>query len=211
MNLSLITYINLFLASSLLWLTSCGSGPDTHSKMIVSVKDQAMLLTKDGKPVKAYKISTSKFGLGNTPKSRKTPLGKMAVAKKIGAGAPSGAVFKSRKRTGEVLKPNAPGRDPIVSRILWLKGLERKNQNTFGRYIYIHGTPEEWKIGRPASYGCIRMKSKDVIDLYGRIGEGARVEVVNDYIHRTDEGKDFVKDNPRSSLVRVPFRYHDDA
>lgn len=198
------------LVSAVICLASCGSGPDTKSKMIVSVKDQAMLLTKDGKPVKAYKVSTSKFGLGNTPRSRKTPVGKMAVAKKIGAGAPSGAVFKSRKRTGEVLKPNAPGRDPIVTRILWLKGLEGKTHNTFNRYIYIHGTPEEWKIGRPASYGCIRMKSKDVIDLYNRVGEGARVEVVTDYIHQTNEGKKFIKENPDTPVVRVPFSFDED-
>jgi len=127
-------------------------------------------------------VSTSKFGLGSTQSSRKTPLGKMRIAQKIGGGAPSGAVFKSRKRTGEILKPNAPGRDPIVTRILWLAGNESHNRNTYGRYIYIHGTPEEYKIGQPASYGCIRMKSKDVIDLYNRVGLGAEVTVVNDYL-----------------------------
>jgi len=165
-------------------LSSCGSTPktDTRNKVLVSVKDQTMLLSKDGKPVKTYKVSTSKFGLGSTKSSRKTPLGKMRVAQKIGGGAPSGAVFKSRKRTGEVLKPNAPGRDPIVTRILWLAGNEAHNRNTYGRYIYIHGTPEEYKIGQPASYGCIRMKSKDVIDLYNRVGLGAEVTVVNDYL-----------------------------
>jgi len=152
--------------------------------MIVSVKDQTMLLTKDGKPVKAYKISTSKFGLGSTRNSKKTPLGKMRIAQKIGGGAPSGAVFKSRRRTGEILRPNAPGRDPIVSRIMWLTGTQHHNRNTYGRYIYIHGTPEEYKIGRPASYGCIRMKSNDVIDLYRRVGLGAEVTIVNDYLYR---------------------------
>lgn len=182
---SSIIIATLGLLSSLLF-TSCGSAPssDSSSKMIVSVKDQTMLLTKHGKPVKAYKISTSKFGLGSKSNSKKTPLGKMRIAQKIGGGAPSGAVFKSRKRTGEILKPNAPGRDPIVTRIMWLTGTQSHNRNTYGRYIYIHGTPEEYKIGRPASYGCIRMKSSDVIDLYGRVGLGAEVVVVNDYLHR---------------------------
>lgn len=181
---------SLFLAATgmlaIFLFSSCGStsDSDSSSKMIVSVKDQTMLLTKHGKPVKAYKISTSKFGLGSTNNSKKTPLGKMRIAQKIGGGAPSGAVFKSRRRTGEILRPNAPGRDPIVSRIMWLAGSESHNRNTYGRYIYIHGTPEEYKIGHPASYGCIRMKSNDVIDLYGRVGLGAEVVVVNDYLYR---------------------------
>jgi lipoprotein-anchoring transpeptidase ErfK/SrfK len=101
----------------------------------------------------------------------------MYVHEKIGGGAKPGTVFKSRRPTGEVVKPNAPGRDPIVSRILWLEGQERANANTKERMIYIHGTPEERNIGRPASYGCIRMKSKDVIDLYDRVGVGTGVVV----------------------------------
>lgn len=182
-------------------LTSCGTTADSSSKMIVSVKDQTMLLTKRGKPVKAYKVSTSKFGLGSRPRSKKTPLGRLAIAKKIGGGAPSGAVFKSRRRTGEILKPNATGRDPIVTRIMWLKGLEYRNRSTFRRYIYIHGTPEEWKIGRPASYGCIRMKSKDVIDLYRRVGVGAQVEILNDYLYRTKEGRQYAQESGSSATV----------
>ena len=174
-----------------LFFTSCGSSPsrDTNSKMIVSVKDQTMLLTQRGKPVKAYKVSTSKFGLGNTKNSKRTPLGKMEVAKKIGDGAPSGAVFKSRVRTGRIMKPNTKGRDPIVTRIMWLKGNEYRNRHTFSRYIYIHGTPAEHRIGTPASYGCIRMKSKDVIDLYRRVGVGAQLEIINDHMRRIPEGK----------------------
>jgi L,D-transpeptidase catalytic domain len=165
-----------------LLLNSCGSssffGRDTRNKMIVSVNDQKMLLVHDGKPVKTYKISTSKFGVGDTPNSHRTPLGRLQVAKKIGCDAPAGAVFKSRRPTGEVLKPNSPGRDPIVSRILWLTGTEDRNRNTYRRTIYIHGTPEEKRLGAPASYGCIRMGSKDVIDLYDRIGHGADVFVI---------------------------------
>lgn len=163
------------------FLSSCSiSGyarKDTSSQMFVSVKDQKMLLLKDGTPVKTYPVSTSKFGLGSKPGSKKTPLGNMEVAQKFGGGAPLGAVFKSRVRTGEVLKPNTPGRDPIVTRIMWLDGKDRNNRNTFSRYIYIHGTPEEYRIGKPASYGCIRMKSKDIADLYRRVGVGARVKV----------------------------------
>lgn len=160
----------------------CGSnspfGRDTRNKMIVSVSDQKMLLVHDGSPVKTYKISTSKFGVGDRPNSNCTPLGRLQVAKKIGDRAPIGAVFKNRRPTGEVLKPNAPGRDPVVTRILWLTGTESRNRNAFRRTIYIHGTPEERRLGAPASYGCIRMGSKDVADLYNRIGHGADVFII---------------------------------
>ena len=159
-------------------LNSCAPSLDSRNKMIVSVRDQKMLLVRDGHPIKAYKISTSKFGLGDQPGSNRTPLGKMKVAKKIGYGSPPGAVFKSRRPTGEVLKPNAPGRDPIVSRILWLAGTDSNNRNAFRRFIYIHGTPEMHKLGSPASYGCIRMGCRDVVDLYDRVGQGADVYVV---------------------------------
>jgi lipoprotein-anchoring transpeptidase ErfK/SrfK len=94
-------------------------------------------------------------------------------------------VFKSRRPTGEVLPPNAPGRDPIVSRILWLQGTEYANRNAYRRFIYIHGTPEEWRVGSPASFGCIRMKSNDVIDLYSRVGVGAEIEIVRGSLFST--------------------------
>lgn len=174
--------------SSLL-LSSCGSKYDDRNQMIVSVRDQKMLLAKDGKPVKAYPVSTSKFGLGSRSGSSHTPLGKLEVAKKIGGGAPVGAVFKSRRRTGETVLPNSPGRDPIVTRILWLRGKERHNRNTMGRCIYIHGTPEERNIGRPASYGCIRMKSNHIIDLYKRVGIGANVNIIRGSLDTTPAGK----------------------
>jgi len=159
-------------------LSSCGPSVDSRNKMIVSVRDQEMLLLRDDRPVKSYKISTSKFGVGDTPNSNRTPLGRMKVAKKIGNGEPAGAVFKSRRPTGEVLAPNAPGRDPIVSRILWLTGTQSANRNAFRRYIYIHGTPEMYRLGTPASYGCIRMGTKDVVDLYNRVGTGAEIYVI---------------------------------
>jgi len=173
-----ISHLFLTLLYTIPFLNSCGPSVDTSNKVIVSVRDQKMLLLRDGKPIKAYKVSTSKFGLGDQPGSNRTPLGRMKVAKKIGTGAPAGAVFKSRRPTGEVLKPNAPGRDPIVSRILWLSGTDSNNRNAFRRFIYIHGTPEVYKLGRPASYGCIRMGCGDVVDLYNRVGQGADVYVV---------------------------------
>ncbi|MCU0780584.1 MAG: L,D-transpeptidase, partial [Akkermansiaceae bacterium] len=170
-------------------LTGCGGSlmADRHHKMIVSVKDQRMVLVRDGVPLKTYKVSTSKFGVGDQPNSNYTPLGKLTVAKKIGGGAPAGAVFKSRRPTGEVIKPNAPGRDPIVSRIIWLRGKESRNRNAFRRYIYIHGTPQEQQLGRPASFGCIRMSSRDVIDLYNRVGYGAEVHIIRGPLSSSDK------------------------
>jgi len=171
--------------------SSCSTTRDIHNQVVVSVRDQKLMLVHDGQPVKSYKVSTSKFGVGDKPNSNCTPLGHMEVAKKIGDSTPAGMVFKSRRPTGEVIKPNAPGRDPIVSRILWLKGTDKCNKNAFGRCIYIHGTAEEYKLGTPASYGCIRMGSKDVIDLYARLGEGADVHVIRDSLSELQPVKSF--------------------
>ena len=165
--------------------TGCGNippGKDTRNKMIVSVSDQQMLLVHDGIPVKSYKISTSKFGVGDKPDSNCTPLGRLQVVKKIGDKTAVGSVFKNRRPTGEVIRPNAPGRDPVVTRILWLSGTESRNRNAYRRTIYIHGTPEEQRLGSPASYGCIRMGSRDVADLYNRVGYGADVFVIRESI-----------------------------
>jgi lipoprotein-anchoring transpeptidase ErfK/SrfK len=191
----------LVILPAALLLSSCGSGKDTRNKMLVSVRDQKLLLVRDGKPVKSYTVSTSKFGLGSSNGSNRTPLGRMEVARKIGGGAPTGMVFKSRRPTGEVLKPNAPGRDPIVSRILWLKGNDRHNRNTFGRCIYIHGTPEEWRLGSPASYGCIRMGMRDVCDLYRRVGEGAEVRVIRGSLLTTPEGLEYAQRRGDAALL----------
>jgi len=187
----------LFISSLLtLFLVSCATVErDTNSEILISVADQHMLLTKDGIPIKSYPISTSKFGLGSKSGSRRTPLGNMEIAQKIGGGAPSGAVFKSRKRTGEILKPNAPGRDPIVTRIMWLTGKDSHNRNTYSRYIYIHGTPEEYRIGQAASYGCIRMRSKDIIDLYKRVGVGAQVRIFRHGLMSTPQGRTYAQYN----------------
>jgi lipoprotein-anchoring transpeptidase ErfK/SrfK len=155
---------------------------DLHHEIIVSVKDQRLLLKTDGKPQAIYPVSTSRFGIGDRLGSYATPLGKFFVRMKIGMGQPLGAVFRSRRPTGEVLKPNAPGRDPIVTRILWLDGIEPANRNAFGRGIYIHGTPQESALGRPASYGCIRMRSKDVAVLCDRVGTGVTVRIINEHL-----------------------------
>ncbi|MGI8891548.1 MAG: L,D-transpeptidase family protein [Chthoniobacterales bacterium] len=138
-----------------------------------------MALLEDGAPLATYPVSTSKFGLGDRPGTSWTPLGKLEIARKIGGGAPSGAAFKSRRATGEIVLPDAPGRDIIVSRILWLRGEESQNALAYSRYIYIHGTPEERNIGLPTSYGCIRMRSLDVIELFDIVGNGAKVEIAN--------------------------------
>lgn len=187
-------------------LSSCSTGKDTRNQMYVSVSDQRMLLVHDGKPVKAYVVSTSKFGIGSRSGSNHTPLGRLEVARKIGDGAPTGMVFKSRRPTGEVLKPNAPGRDPIVSRILWLHGKEAHNRNTYGRCVYIHGTPEEWKLGTPASYGCIRMGMKDVVDLYNRVGEGAEVKIIRGSLMDTWAGQEYARKKGGDSLIGVAKR-----
>jgi lipoprotein-anchoring transpeptidase ErfK/SrfK len=161
-----------------LFLSSCVA-PDRDHHIVISARDQKLALVEKGIVIGTYPISTSKFGLGDGLGTYRTPLGQFEVAQKIGDGAPLGAVFKDRRRTGEVLVPDAPGRDPIVTRIIWLRGLEGQNANAFSRDIYIHGTPEERNIGKPMSYGCIRMRSNDVIQLYDIVGRGARVTIVD--------------------------------
>ena len=160
------------------FIASCAA-PDTRHQIVISARDQKLALLDRGNLMAIYPVSTSKFGLGDSRGSRFTPLGRMQIAEKIGNNAPPGTVFKSRRRTGEVVLANSPGRDPIVTRILWLRGLEPQNANAFGRDIYIHGTPEEWKIGSAASYGCVRMRSSDIIQLYNIVGVGAAVTIVN--------------------------------
>ena len=160
-------------------LASCTTPKDVQHHVIISVKEQKLALLDREKLVAIYPVSTSKYGLGDWPSSRCTPLGELEIAKKIGDNAPLGTVFKDRRRTGEIVLPNAPGRDPIVTRILWLRGREAQNANAFGRYIYIHGTPEERNLGLPVSYGCVRMKSEDVIKLYDIVGIGAQVSIVD--------------------------------
>src|SRR5437868_2783226 len=162
-----------------LFLASCVTPKDVQHHVIISVKDQKLALLEREKLVATYPVSTSKYGLGDWRGSYRTPLGEMEIAQKIGDGMPAGTVFKDRRRTGEIVLPNALGRDPIVSRILWLRGREAQNANAFGRNIYIHGTPEERNLGLPVSYGCVRMSSNDVIKLYEMVGLGAQVTIVD--------------------------------
>lgn len=159
-------------------LSSCAT-KDTAHQIVISARDQKLAVLENGRLVATYSVSTSKYGLGDGRGSYRTPLGQMEVATKIGDGAALGSVFKDRRRTGEIVGVNAPGRDPIVTRIIWLRGRERQNANAFSRDIYIHGTPEERNIGRPASYGCIRMRSVDVVHLYELVGPGAQVTIAN--------------------------------
>jgi lipoprotein-anchoring transpeptidase ErfK/SrfK len=161
-----------------LFVASCAT-PDTRHQIVVSAREQKLALLDRGSLMAVYPVSTSKFGLGDRPGSSFTPLGELEVAKKIGDHAPVGAVFKDRRRTGEIVAIDSPGRDPIVTRILWLRGREFRNANAYGRMIYIHGTPEERNIGLPASYGCIRMRSTDIINLYDIVGWGAKVTIVD--------------------------------
>lgn len=163
-------------------LVSC-SGPDYQPTAIVkdgavvSVRDQKMAVMRNGRVVKTYPISTSKFGLGDKKGSCRTPLGAHRIAAKIGTGQPKGMVFKSRKPTGECVAPDSPGRDPIVTRIMWLTGMEARNRNAHSRLIYIHGTAEERTIGTPASYGCVRMKSNDVYEAFNLLQTGDPVVI----------------------------------
>jgi len=164
------------LSTLFFWCAGCA---DRDHRVVISVPDQSMELYYKGALVAQYPVSTSKFGLGSEPGSNRTPVGNFVIKTKVGTDAVAGTVFKDRKRTGEVLAIDASGRDPIVTRILWLHGLEAGNRNTYGRYIYIHGTPEERNIGTPASYGCVRMRSEDVIAPCERVGPGARVVIAD--------------------------------
>lgn len=157
---------------------------DSPPEIIISVAEQKLAVVRDGMWTHKFRISTSKFGLGDSFGSYKTPLGKLRVCDKIGGGLTAGSVIKRRHATGEILPVNAPGRDPIVTRILWLEGIETANQHAKARGIYIHGTVEESKIGDAVSYGCIRMKSREVIELYEVVPVGAMVTIQNDKLPR---------------------------
>ena len=147
------------------------------TEIIISVPDQQLAVIDRGKLISKYAISTSKFGLGDGNGTYRTPLGTLFVSAKFGDHLPAGAVIKNRVPTGEVVNVNAPGRDAIVSRVIWLRGMEQQNRGARDRCIYIHGTAEERRIGTPASFGCIRMCSRDVIALYDLAHIGMHVTV----------------------------------
>jgi hypothetical protein len=155
--------------------------------LIVDAGAQRMYLVEQGQPVGGWVISTAANGTGSEKGSDKTPLGLHKISEKIGDGAPLGAIFKARQNTGKQVEIlTAPGADSkddyVTSRIMWLEGLE-PGVNKGGdvdskeRYIYIHGTGEEGKLGTPASHGCIRMKNADVINLFNRVDENTLVYI----------------------------------
>lgn len=169
---------------SFLGFRAAGEEPGSPTEIIISVAEQKLMVVRDGMWTQKFRVSTSKFGLGDSYGSYKTPLGKLRVCDKIGDGLSVGSVIKRRHATGEILPVNAPGRDPIVTRILWLEGLESRNDHAKARGIYIHGTVEESKIGSAVSYGCIRMKSREVIDLYEVVPVGTIVTIQNEKLPR---------------------------
>ena len=146
-------------------------------RLRVDVARQVMDVLENDQVVRSYPISTSRFGLGTEPGSFKTPLGAFRVFQKIGHDAPPGTIFKSRQPTGEI-SPGGGQEDLILTRILWLEGLDEANANTRDRYIYIHGTNQEDQIGTAASHGCVRMKNSDIVDLFMEIPDGTLVDII---------------------------------
>jgi len=160
-------------------LTLCGTAHalSVATEILVSIPDQDLALIDRDKLIAHYPISTSKFAIGDANESYRTPLGTLFVSGKFGDGLAPGSVIKCKVATGEIVDDNASGRDAIVSRVIWLRGMGGQNRAARERCIYIHGTPEERRIGRPASFGCIRMRSKDVIALYDLAHIGMHVTV----------------------------------
>ncbi len=157
----------------------------------VSVSEQKMFYKQKDTILVSYPISTAEKGIGNRSGSLQTPLGLHRVAERFGEGAALGTWFKARQNTGRVVEiltePKKAGGDYVTTRILWLQGLEPGiNQghdaagnvvDSYRRYIYIHGTPEEGLIGQPASHGCVRMLNADVIELFEKVPVGTLVYI----------------------------------
>lgn len=157
---------------------------DHANYLDVSIAEQRLRLIENSEILSVYPVSTAKNGPGQTKGSECTPLGWHRIRAKIGAGQPINSVFKARRPTGETytsqLAAQYPDRDWILSRVLWLSGMEpgynRYGQvDSFWRYIYIHGSPDDGVNGQPESHGCVRMKSDDVIELFERIEPGCLV------------------------------------
>jgi len=154
----------------------------------ISISKQKLFLTNNDGLVKEYNISSSVYGEGSLEGSYKTPLGRHIVKKMIGEDVPYGGRLIGRVYQGEIfpiyLQDNVIVQEDVVqSRIIWLDGLEEgvnkgAGIDSFQRYIYIHGTPEEWRLGQKASKGCIRMSNKDVIELYSLINAGTLVNIL---------------------------------
>jgi lipoprotein-anchoring transpeptidase ErfK/SrfK len=147
-----------------------------QKKIDISIREQLLRLKRGDDTLRTYPISSSRFGLGSEEGSMKTPVGKFRVAEKIGHGAAPGTIFKARVALGPD-DPLPETEDFVTSRILWLDGLEEHNENTRDRFIYIHGTRHEDKIGRPDSHGCIRMRNDDVIELFDLVDETTPVVI----------------------------------
>ena len=145
------------------------------TRIEISIARQELALIREESTAVSYPVSTSKFGLGTEEGSNKTPLGSFQVLEKIGDGEPLGTIFESRVPTGVWDSSMLVDADLVLTRILWLDGLEPENANTHDRYIYIHGTNQEQRIGEAASYGCIRMKNVDVIELFDLTPSGTAV------------------------------------
>ncbi len=151
-----------------------GMSSDGYLALIMTSNQRMIILPPNGNPFE-YVISTSKFGVGSTENSFKTPLGWHRVNERYGHGKPAGAVFSSRVYTGKVIPRSqlkrATSEDMVLTRIMWLEGLEPsinsgKGIDSHERCIYIHGTNQEQLLGQPASHGCIRMSNDDVIELF---------------------------------------------
>jgi L,D-transpeptidase YbiS len=142
----------------------------------VSIRDQQLTLKENEQPIRTYPVSTSRFGIGTEEGSFKTPTGRFRVAAKIGSNMPNGTIFIGRVplQLDEALPSTE---DWVTSRILWLDGLDEQNANTRDRFVYIHGTRHENKIGTTASHGCVRMRNADVIELFEMVDEGTPVVI----------------------------------
>jgi len=149
-------------------------------------RQELQLKDEQGRVVRTYSVSTAKKGAGEKNGSFCTPRGRHVVRAKIGAGQPPNAVFVRRRPTGELWSPalhaRYPGRDWILTRILWLSGCEpgfnRLGEvDTMRRYIYIHGSPESAEMGKPGSIGCVRMRNADIVELFDLVPAGTQVEI----------------------------------
>src|SRR6516165_9914321 len=147
-----------------------------QTKIDISIRDQRLTLTRDGEKVRSFPISSSRFGIGTEEGSNKTPLGNFRIAEKIGHGAAPETIFKSRIPLGPE-DPLPETEDFVTTRILWLDGLDQDNANTLDRYIYIHGTKHDDRIGTPDSHGCIRMRDADVVELFDLVDETTQVVI----------------------------------
>ena len=146
----------------------------SQTSIHISIRDQRLTVKKDDTPIRDYPVSTSRFGIGTDEGSMKTPTGRFRIGEKIGGEMPSDTVFHARValKAGDPLPPTE---DLVMSRILWLDGLDEDNANTRDRFIYIHGTKHEDKIGIPDSHGCVRMRNGDVAELFKLVDEGTHV------------------------------------